>query len=104
MARLLRVQEAYRHMNNGDNAIEKNDIEAALREYGEAQRLYPENLEMRYWHAVSLANIGHLQQALPIFQEVFVADDHWRTLTGRLPASGLLQVDAETLQKILVLK
>ena len=88
-------------MNAGDLAIEKNDIDGALEAYGNAEALFPENLEMQYWHAVSLVNVGRLEAALPIFKTVFEGDENWRILTKRLPAVGLLDVNAQTLQSIL---
>jgi len=99
--RLLTMFRAYEHMNNGDLALEHNDIDGALREYGAAQEMFPDNLEMKYWHAVSLANIGRVDQSLPIFREIFRRDSNWRTLSERLPSIGLLTVSEADLQRIL---
>ena len=99
--RLLRVHRAYEHMNRGDLAVEHQDMEAALREYGAAEKMFPRNLEMKYWKAVALANNARLEEALPIFEYVFDRDSNWRELTRRLPASGLLSVSETDLQKIL---
>lgn len=104
LKRLLKVRWAYIHMNKGDAALEEKDVDRALREYGMAEALYPENIEMKYWHAVALANSGRVQASLPIFKTVFQADDNWRTLTQRLPASDLLNVSEEDLEKILALR
>lgn len=101
--RLLRVHRAYEHMNRGDLAVEHQDMEAALREYGAAEQMFPGNLEMKYWKAVALANNQRLVEALPIFEYVFDRDSNWRELTRRLPASGLLTVSETDLQKILEL-
>lgn len=101
--RLLRVHRAYEHMNRGDLAVEHQDMEAALREYGAAEKMFPRNLEMKYWKAVALANNGRMEEALPIFEYVFDHDHHWRELTRRLPASGLLTVSDPELQIILKL-
>ncbi|WP_209403278.1 DUF1028 domain-containing protein [Pseudozobellia sp. WGM2] len=101
LERLLRVHRAYDHMNKGDLAIEVNDMDAALKEYGAAQKMFPENLEMKYWTAIALANSGKLKDALPIFKTVFSKDDNWRTLTKRLPKSGLLTVSEGDFQKIM---
>lgn len=103
LERLLRVFRAYEHMNQGDLAIEHNDMEGALREYGAAEEMFPQNLEMKYWKAVALANNGRLEESLSIFKYVFERDENWRVLTGRLPASGLLNLSGTDLQKILVL-
>ena len=99
--RLLRVHRAYDHMNAGDLAIEHGDETAALNEYGAAQKMFPDNLEMKYWTAVSLVNIKRIDEALPLFREVFAKDPNWRTLTPRLLSNGLLNVDPETLALIL---
>jgi len=101
LERLLRLHRAYEHMNRGDLAVEKGDIEGALREYRSAERLFPENLEMTYWHAVTLTNVGRLEEALPLFDQVFRADANWRVLTPRLLKNGLLDVEESALQRIL---
>lgn len=101
LARVLKVFRAYEHMNNGDLAIEHGDEEKALQEYGAAQKMFPDNIEMKYWTAVSLVNIGKVDQALPVFKEIFMEDKHWRTLTKRIVANGMLTTDEETLEKIL---
>jgi uncharacterized Ntn-hydrolase superfamily protein len=101
LERLLRVHRAYDHMNRGDLAVEHQDMELALEEYGAAEKMFPRNLEMKYWKAVALANNGRMEEALPIFDYVFDRDRNWRELTRRLPASGLLTVTEEDLRKIL---
>lgn len=97
---LLKVHRAYDHMNLGDLAVEVNDMDTALAEYGAAAKLFPDNLEMKYWTAIALANNKRLQKALPIFKTVFAKDSNWRTMTGRLPKSGLLTVSQNDLKKI----
>jgi tetratricopeptide (TPR) repeat protein len=79
-------------MNRGDLAIEHNDMQLALKEYEAAEKMFPENLEMKYWKAIALANNGMLIEALPIFKYIFSENNNWRTLTKRLPKSGLLNV------------
>ena len=103
IARLLKVFRAYEHMNNGDLAIEKNNEEMALQEYHAAQEMFPDNLEMQYWTAVSLANIGKIDDALDIFKTVFRTDRNWHTLTSRIVENGMLKVSETDLKKILSL-
>lgn len=101
LKRLLRVFRAYEHMNAGDVAIEKGEEERALQEYDAAQRMFPENLEMKYWSAVSLANIGRLEEALPLFKQVFESDSNWKILTPRLVPVELLNVSENELEQIM---
>jgi uncharacterized Ntn-hydrolase superfamily protein len=101
IARLLQVHRAYEHMNRGDLAVETGDMVSALKEYGIAEQMFPDNLEMKYWKAVALANNNRLDEALPIFATVFAADENWKELTRRLPASGLLVLPEDELDEIL---
>jgi len=100
LRRLVTLQRAYNHMNAGDLAVEKKDNEGALREYGAAEKLVPNNAEMIYWHAVALVNMGRVDDSLPLFQKVFAMDSNWRTLTPRLPKSGLLPDDPKIITRI----
>jgi len=98
--RVLKVHRAYEHMNQGDLAIEMGDEKKALKEYSTAEKMFPDNVEMKYWHAVSLVNMGKLEDALPIFKTVFERDPNWIELTKRIVPNGLLKVNEETLEKI----
>lgn len=100
LRRLVKLQRAYNHMNAGDAAIERNDAEAALREYGAAGRMFPENAEMIFWHAVALVNLGRVEESLPLFRRVFKMDASWATLVPRLPRSGILPDDSAILDRI----
>ncbi|MCK7473933.1 MAG: hypothetical protein MZV49_11325 [Rhodopseudomonas palustris] len=88
-------------MNNGDLAIEHGEMELALKEYAAAEQMFHENLEMKYWKAIALANNGNLKMALPIFKEIFAKDMNWHEMTKRLPSSGLLMVKEEEMKQIL---
>ena len=101
LRRLLKVHRAYDHMNSGDLAVEKNDMDSAMREYSSAMKMFPDNLEMRYWTAVALANKGMMKEALPMFKEIFKKDKNWKDLTPRLLPNGLLKVTAKQLEEIL---
>jgi uncharacterized Ntn-hydrolase superfamily protein len=102
--RLLKVHRAYEHMNTGDVALENGNKDLALQEYGLAEEMFPDNLEMKYWHAVSLVNIGKIEQALPIFQGIFQKDQNWHLLTPRLISPGLLKITENELKMIMELK
>ncbi len=101
LRRILKVHQAYDHMNKGDLAVEHNDMDLAMKEYSAAEEMFPDNEEMKYWHAVTLVNIGRLDEALPLFKKVFNKNKNWVTLTPRLVKSKLLNVDENSLNKIL---
>lgn len=100
LARILAVFRAYEHMNKGDLAIEKGDEKAAQQEYGAAEKMFPNNIEMKFWHAVALVNVNKVDSALPIFKKVFAENKNYIELTRRIVSNGLLKADEATVQKI----
>ena len=102
LSRLLKVHRAYEHMNAGDLYVEKGEMNAAMKEYNAAMTMFPDNLEMQYWTAITLANDGDIDKAVEMLKPVYAGDANWRELTRRLPASGLLNVSEETLKKLLM--
>ena len=101
LRRLLKVHRAYDHMNAGDRAVEHGDFQLAMKEYSAAEEMFPDNEEMKFWHATSLVNIGKLDEALPLFKEVFEKNKNYKILTPRLVPIGQLKVNDEELQRIL---
>ena len=103
LRRLYLVHTAYQHMNNGDLAVEKNEMQTAMNEYNAAMKLFPRNLEMQYWTAITLANNKQVSKALPMLKKIFSEDANWRELTRRLPRVNLLTVRQAELKIILSL-
>lgn len=100
LRRLVNLQRAYNHMNAGDLALERQDHEGALREYGAAEKLVPDNAEMVFWHAVARVNMGRVEDALPLFRRAFRMNPNWRTLLPRLVKSELFPNDPALIQRI----
>ena len=101
LRRLYNTYLAYEHMNNGDLAVEKNDMLLAMKEYNTAMKMFPQNLEMKYWTAITLANNKQIDKAATILQTIYTKDKNWRELTKRLPAVGLLKVSEMELKKLM---
>ena len=99
--RLLDLTRAYRYVDQGDELVAASKLEDADKAYAKAAELAPGNLEIQFWHAVSLVTAKQVDQALPIFKQVFSANNAWRTLVPRLVPSGLLPDDKEVLATIL---
>lgn len=98
--RLLRLYRAYEHMDKGDLATEKNDMKLAMEEYGAAMKMFPENLEMKYWTAITLANNKKVAEASTMLQAIYKKDANWRELTRRLPKVNLLNVSESELKEL----
>jgi len=100
LGRLLKVHRAYEHMNDGDLALEKGEMQEAMRQYSAAEELFPQNDEMMFWHAVGLANASRVEEALPLFRTVFRRNSNWKVLLPRLLPSGLLKLSPEDVRRI----
>ena len=88
-------------MDKGDLATEKNDMKLAMEEYGAAMKMFPDNLEMQYWTAITLANNKKVVEASKLLQKIYKKDANWRELTKRLPKVNLLNVSEAVLQELL---
>ena len=100
LKRLVRLSRAYQHMSQGDEYLTKGEVDAASSEYGAAENLAPDNVEMIFWHAVTLTNAGRVEEALPLFKKAFKTDRNWLTLLTRLPRSRLVTDDQSLIRKI----
>jgi uncharacterized Ntn-hydrolase superfamily protein len=98
--RLLTLARAYNHMNRGDEYMTQGDVEKAVDAYNMAEELVPDSHEMIFWHAATLAGVGRVEEALPLFKRAFDMWPDWRTLVPRLPASGLLPDDPALIEQI----
>jgi uncharacterized Ntn-hydrolase superfamily protein len=101
LRRLLKLNKAYNHMNMGDEYLTENKVEDAMKAYTKAMEMYPENAEMIFWPAVTLAATGNVEKSLPLFKKVFAMDYNWAILVPRLPKVGQLPQDEELIKKIL---
>jgi uncharacterized Ntn-hydrolase superfamily protein len=101
LKRLVDIHQAYQLMNHGDDMLGKGQVSEALDAYRNAAKQLPEIVELPFWQAVTLADIGKLDEALPIFKDVFTKDPNWALLLQRLPAAGLIKDDAELIRRIL---
>jgi uncharacterized Ntn-hydrolase superfamily protein len=107
LRRLVHLARAYTHMNAGDEALTRNDVEGALREYSAAQKMVTDqqtNGEMAFWHAVTLVGVNRFNEAVPLFRRAFTQDPNWRELVPRLPKAGALPDDAALIKRIVEIK
>ncbi|MFK5890736.1 MAG: DUF1028 domain-containing protein [Flavobacteriaceae bacterium] len=98
--RLLNIHTAYEFMNQGDLAVEKGDFKLAKDNYMKAQGLNPDNVEMKFWYAVTLSNNGDYKVAKPIFSKIFKEHKNWQILIPRLVKAKLLFLTPQQLTEL----
>lgn len=101
LKRLIRIHRAYDHANKGDYYMEEGKTKLALNEYDQAAEYYPENPELPFWTAVTLAGADRVEEALPIFKEVFAKDPNLKILVPRLIKAKLFSDDKEILERVM---
>lgn len=94
LRRLVDVHRAYRLIAEAEKKMQDPETVAeAAAEFERAYRLSGDNIELRYWYALTLGMAGKHDEASDVLGQIFRADERWRELTRRLPASGLVQQD-----------
>ncbi|HEX9901700.1 MAG TPA: DUF1028 domain-containing protein [Acidobacteriota bacterium] len=101
LKRLVHLAKAYQHMNRGDELLTENKTQEAMKAYAAAMDMVPDNAEMIFWPAVTMASTGLLEESLPLFKKVFALDPNWAVLVPRLPKVGQLPQDEALIRKIL---
>jgi tetratricopeptide (TPR) repeat protein len=104
LRRLVRVARAYQAANRGDEWMTRGNVDSALASYAAAEQILPDsavNGELVYWRAVTLADRGRVDEALPYFRRAFAQDTAWAALLWRLPRAGLLHADSATIARII---
>ena len=89
LRRLVNIQRAYTLMNQGDAFLGKCDVPAAMQAYRTvAASMAPEMDELPFWHAVTLADMGQVEESLPLFV-LLARNPDWALLLQRLPCRPL---------------
>ena len=96
LARLVRMQRAYRALNQGDQHVTAGDIDAAMRSYRRAMDIVPDsatNGEAPFWVGNTLADQGRIDDAIPYLRRAYRQHQDWARMVPRLPDAGLLKSD-----------
>ena len=101
LRRLLDINRAYELMNQGDDFIVEGKLDEAGQAYAKAAELSPGNMEIIFWHAVTLVTAGEVERSLPLFKQCFEANEGWRTLIKRLVTADILPDDKKVIERII---
>ncbi|MCG8479472.1 MAG: DUF952 domain-containing protein, partial [Spirochaetales bacterium] len=94
--RLMRLHAAYRHIDDGDEALAGGERAAAREHYRNARRLAPDRVELAFWEAMADAGAGDIDRARRQLESIDRdGDDRWRRLALRLPPTGLIALDED---------
>ena len=102
LERLMALHDAYRHIDDGDEALANGEREAALRHYRTAHHLAPDRVELAFWEALAIAGAGDIEEARRRLTDIdHGTDGRWLRLAERLPATRLVDLDEEGWDELL---
>jgi uncharacterized Ntn-hydrolase superfamily protein len=84
LARLARLDEAYRVAGEGDERLAEGRHEEASALFARACELAPESDELRFWAGLGAANVGDMETALAQVRAAIEVHPGWLELLRRL--------------------
>ena len=101
LRRLLTLQRAYDHLQAAEDLELEGDLDGSFAERKAAMAMVPDNPEIAFWTAVSLALHGRLEEGRAALAVVLPADPGWAELLRRLGDQGLMEVTPELVRQLL---
>ena len=83
--RLCTLHDAYVLAGNGDAMVNEHRYEEAADLYRRAAGLAPDSIELRFWSALGIAQLGDVAAGAHQVREVIAQSPGWGDLLARLP-------------------
>ena len=101
LRRLVELKFAYDRLDAAEKLELAGDLEGAFAEQRAALRAFPDNAEIAFWTAATLAAHGRLDEARETIRTAFGQYRGWEVLLRRLVRDGFLEVPPEALAALL---
>ena len=88
---MLRSVRANDQFVQGELALEKGDLVGSLAHFRAAPLMAPGDVEIGFWAAVSIANQGSVDEAIPMFRAAFAASPMWIEVTRRMGPPAVMK-------------
>lgn len=85
LRRLCTLHDAYVLAGNGDAMVNEHRYEEAADLYRRAAGLAPDSIELRFWSALGIAQLGDVAAGAHQVREVIAQSPGWGDLLARLP-------------------
>jgi uncharacterized Ntn-hydrolase superfamily protein len=103
LERLLTLQRAFSHAEEADRRQESGDMTGFWEELSAAEHCAPDNVELQFWKAITLAEQGREGEARAILVEVYRRDPNWAELVRRLPVIDPALDDPRLIERLAAL-
>lgn len=101
LRRLLELKRAYDRLDAAEKLELVGDLDGALREQQAALAAVPDNPEIAFWTAISLASHGRVEDARGAMAIAFRAHPGWLELLRRLVVDGFVEMPRDALTALL---
>jgi len=100
LRRLLTIQRGEEWAAKAEHFVRHGDLKSAHEYYDRLRGLIVGPREPLFWYAVTLAEHGHQDEALPIFAQVFAVEPLWADLIDRLVKAKFFPDDKALIKKV----
>jgi len=100
LRRVLTVSRGDEWLGMAELALRNHDLKLAKEFYAKLRGLVVGSREVQFWYATTLVEAGYVEEALPIFAEVFTIEPLWHDMIDRLVAVGHFPNNAEVIGKV----
>lgn len=94
LRRVYEKRRAVTEWQEADALVRAGRVAEGKRRFDAVARAHPGDLEIRFWHALTLAKEGDLAGARPLLRQVLASGPGWRQVLRDLPGTSALP-DAE---------
>lgn len=101
LRRLVDLKLAYDRLDTAEKLELAGDLDGAFAEQRRALAEFPDNAEIAFWTATSLAAHGRMDEARATIRTAFEQHRGWEILLRRLVRDGYLDFAPETLEALL---
>jgi uncharacterized Ntn-hydrolase superfamily protein len=103
LERLVRLRDAYRHLETGTDAAGEGDLMASAEELGRARDLAPDDDQIAFTLGSVLVGTGRIAEARTLLEQARAANPRWAVYLRRLAAAGMVPDDPAFLDALMPL-
>jgi uncharacterized Ntn-hydrolase superfamily protein len=100
LRRVLTVSRGDEWLGMAELALRNHDLKQAKEYYEKLRGLVVGSREVHFWYATTLVEAGYVDEAIPIFAEVFAIEPLWHDMIDRLVSVGHFPNDKAVIERV----
>jgi uncharacterized Ntn-hydrolase superfamily protein len=103
LERLVRLRDAYRHLESGNDSAMDGDLVAAVEELGRARDVAPDDDQIVFSLGLTLVGTGQVEEGRALLDRARSVNPRWAVYLRRLAAAGMFPADPAFLDALMPL-